>query len=89
MLDTVPDEVVFHLLRLMQNYNEEKKNSAKRKMDEFMRTCKATADGGTATERLKKRYGSLTDALTGILPPSPDYKTAKNEALKEKYEIDY
>jgi len=30
MLDTVPDEVVFHLLRLMQNYNEEKKNSAKK-----------------------------------------------------------
>lgn len=86
MLEAMPEEVIALLIRQMEKYQQEQELRAEKKMDDFLAVCQS-AEGQGKIEALRKKYGSLTDALSGILPMMPDDEVARERALRDKYEI--
>lgn len=85
MLDAMPEEVISLLIQQMQRYQQEQEARADKKMGDFLAVCQ-TAGEQNKTECLKEKYGSLTDALSGILPPVFDHEALKERNIREKYE---
>ena len=53
----------------------------------YFEQAKKNNDVTKAREEIKHEYGSLTDALTGILKNDLSLKKERDEYLKEKYEL--
>ena len=88
------EEKIAKILSLSQNVTGDEKealdidNSVEAKMSEFARLCNSSTNKSIG-ENLKDRYGSITEALIGILPQVEDYQAEKERALTEKYENFY
>ena len=93
------EEKIAKILSLSQNVTGAEKeeldrvsaiidNSVEAKMSEFARLCNSSTNKSIG-ENLKDRYGSITEALIGILPQVEDYQAEKERALTEKYENFY
>ena len=85
MLGTMPEDVLLHLIQYMQDYQNKKRETAQRKMNDFMNTCATQEKPCKLGECLRSKYGSITAAISGILPPIYDRETAKERTLREKY----
>ncbi len=93
------EEKIAKILSLSQNVTGEEKeeldrvsaiieNSVDAKMSEFASLCHSSGNKSIG-ENLKDRYGSITEALVGILPQVEDYQAEKERTLTEKYENFY
>ena len=89
MMDSMPEEVIALLIQQMERYQREQELRAERKMEDFLAVCQTDEMGQDKADRLKQKYGTLTDALSGILPPVIDHDVARERALRDKYEVAY
>ena len=89
LINTMPDNVIRALIEYMTKYQQES-NTAEDKFSSVMtyfEQAKKNNDVTKAREEIKHEYGSLTDALTGILKNDLSLKKERDEYLKEKYEL--
>ena len=89
MMESMPEEVIAMLIQQMEKYQREQELRAERKMEDFLTVCQDNEAGQDKSDRLKQKYGTLTDALSGILPPVIDHDVARERALRDKYEVAY
>ena len=89
MMESMPEEVIAMLIQQMEKYQREQELRAERKMEDFLTVCQDNEAGQDKSDRRKQKYGTLTDALSGILPPVIDHDVARERALRDKYEVAY
>ena len=92
MLNTLPlpEEMIVDFIQRMQQFQQEQEaQAAKDKLHGLLSTFnEATEHTGKdeAFRKVKAKYGSLSKALSGIVPPHLDEKTERDIALRQKYE---
>ena len=89
LMESMPEEVIVLLIQQMERYQREQELRAEKKMEGVLTICKADEGGQNKADRLKQKYGTLTDALSGILPPVIDHDVARERALRDKYKVAY
>lgn len=89
LMESMPEEVIVLLIQQMERYQREQELRAEKKMEDFLTICKTDEGGQNKADKLKQKYGTLTDALSGIMPPILDHDAARERALRDKYEVAY